>query len=267
MGTREPILVESGGGFPFLPLLIMIVIGIIGISVWLTWLYFKSRNKSTGVVNIPAITPPTHNDPDLLSLRHSLTGEWEIYVNGQRYRNLEAVPDEAVRQEVVKGIKTLANFVRKYIQKAPRAAQLRAAQPAPVPTPPAATTVAPPDLAARITSLPKSSGLDAAPPEISSAATISSSRFRLKEPALKRTYAPAQFIHTLNLAQEIGEIVDTLLVQSPTLRHRSIKLRNAASGGIEFTIDGIVYGDIHEIPDTEIQTLIQAAIKEWERRK
>jgi len=267
MGTRGPVLVESGGEFPFVPLLIMIAIGIIGISAWLSWMYFKSRNKSTAVIRTPVLTQPTHADPDFLSLRRSLTEGWEIYVNGQRYRNLEAVPEEAVRRDVVKGIKALANFARKHLQKEQSASQARASQPRVAQTP--ASAVAPPDRSAWISSPPKSSA--PAPPSPKPApsppTTTASLRFRLAEPALKRSYTPAKFMPTIDLAQEIGEIVDTLLPVIPALQNRSIRLRNAASGGIEFTIDGIVYADIHEIPDAEVQALIQAAIQEWERRK
>lgn len=86
------------------------------------------------------------------------------------------------------------------------------------------------------------------------------------EPALKRSDAAPTFMPTLDLAREIGEIVAEMQMSIPSLAQRSIKLQNAPSGGVHFAIDGIVYPDVNEIPDADIQALIRAATKEWERR-
>jgi len=86
------------------------------------------------------------------------------------------------------------------------------------------------------------------------------------EPALKRSDAAPTIMPMLDLAREIGEIVSEMQVKIPSLSHRSIRLQNAPSGGVHFAIDGIVYPDVNEIPDADIQALIRAATKEWERR-
>ncbi len=265
MGTREPVLVDSGGGFPFLPLLLMVITGIIGITIWLTWMLLKSKNKKEMEVT-PAATPPAVTasaDPYLLGLQRSPSGEWDIRINGQRYRSLDAVPDAAVRKEVVAGLRELVTFSRDYIQKE-RDAQSpsRSPQKAPQSTPTSkpkseaspATSPPPPSPSPQVTQPPPKKPKEAP-------------RLRLSgEPVLKRSNAPATLMPTIDLAQEIGDLVEEMQAHAPQLRDRSIRLRNAASGGIEFTIDGIVYGAIDEIPDQDIQALIRAAIKEWEHR-
>jgi len=265
MGTRSPVLIESGGGFPFLPLLIMIIAGIIGISVWLAWMFFKSQNKNTDTLGTSTASTPLTPDGAFLSLRRGIAGDWEIYVNGQRYRNLEAVPDETMRQDVVKSIKALASFARKYIQKGTSVpSSIQRANPKVAPSAPA--TIAPPDLAARLAPSSPARGLDANIPE-SPPLAASSARAHLTAPLLKRSSAPALFMPTINLAKEIGDIVDAMLALSPTLSQRSIKLLNSMSGGVDFVLDGNIYDDIHNIPDADVKRLIQTAIKEWERRK
>ena len=70
----------------------------------------------------------------------------------------------------------------------------------------------------------------------------------------------------IDLAREIGAIVDEMQAQVPQLQDRSIRLHNTASGGIQFAIDGVVYEDVHDIPDELVRKLIKAATREWERR-
>lgn len=89
---------------------------------------------------------------------------------------------------------------------------------------------------------------------------------RKDEPELKRPGAAPVLMPILNLAQEIGEIVAEMQTRIPSLAQRSIKLQDAPGGGVQFAIDGKVYSDVSEIPDTEVQGLIRAATKEWERR-
>ena len=71
---------------------------------------------------------------------------------------------------------------------------------------------------------------------------------------------------SLDLAGEIGEIVEEMQVRVPSLAGRSVRIQNAPGGGIQFAIDGIVYPDVDSIPDLDVQALIRAATQEWERR-
>lgn len=262
MGTREPVLVDSSGNFPFLPALLLVFSGIIGITFWLAWMFFKSKNRGrderiyVSSASIPAATAPSNSY--LLGMRRSEAGEWEIYVNDVRYRALEAVPGDAVRREVVVGMKELVTFARSYLQKEPAAASAPAAPPAgPVPAARLEAPAPPPSL-----KTPPPVVKPTPPPD----AAGGRPRPRLSdEPELKRTTAPAQFL-TLDLAKDIGDIVEEMQQRTPALRDRTVRLRNAASGGVEFALDGLVYATLEEIPDAAVQELIRTAIKEWERR-
>jgi hypothetical protein len=88
----------------------------------------------------------------------------------------------------------------------------------------------------------------------------------LKEPALRRHEAAPEFMPTIDLAREIGDIVDDMKANNPDLANRSVRLYNSPGGGIYFAVDGETFENVEDIPDMQIQGLIRAATKEWERR-
>ncbi len=262
-------IVESGGSFPLAPFLFLIAVAVVGLTGWLVWA-FMNRSRGNQTVPPPEKASAVDSSRDyLLTLRRLATGEWEIRVYGQRYRRLEAVPEEQVRQEVVAGMREAANFARSYVKQRtaqtseptpqpsreaspeqPSAAQAFA--PAPSPTAPERKPASPP--AQRE---PATRPLSEASPLLARIA---------QEPRLVRSDAPPTLLPAIDLAKDIGEIVDEILPGHPELRGRSIRLQNAPSGGILFVIDGIPYESVEEIPEAEIRDLIRAATKEWERR-
>jgi hypothetical protein len=70
----------------------------------------------------------------------------------------------------------------------------------------------------------------------------------------------------IDLAHEIGEIVDEMLPQRPSLRGHAVSLQNRPGHGIAFVVDGTIYQELTDIPNPDIQALIRDATKEWERR-
>ena len=212
----------------------------------------------------------------LLAVDRAPNGAWEIAVNGEYYPSLEAVPDDTVRQEFVAGLKEVVAFARSYVQKDQAAKKPPATPPQPV-REPAARAVVTPMPRAPAPAIPNShippAERPASPvapppvtPEVASAAADKLRVFLKGEPALKRSDAAPTIMTTLDLAREIGEIVTEMQAHIPSMAQRSIKLQNAPSGGVYFAIDGIVYPSVNEIPDADIQALIRAATKEWERR-
>jgi len=255
-----------------LPMLIFLLIGIIGITFWIAWVIFKARYKkqlkpgAAAEGNVPAFSMAPR-EVSLLAVDRAADSTWEIAVNGEHYPNLEAVPDEAVRQDVVAGLKEVVAFARSYVQKE-QAARKPPAPPQPAPEPAARTVVTPTPLASA-PSMPESRIPPAERPMTPLAAPPPSDKLRVflkDEPALRRSDAAPAFMPALDLAREIGEIVTEMQTRIPSLAQRSIKLQNAPSGGVHFAIDGIVYPNVNEIPDADIQALIHAATKEWERR-
>jgi len=260
--------------FPFL--LGLLLIFIIGITFWLAWVIFKARHKKQAQNTGNTAPVAASRGAYLLAVDRAANGAWEITVNGEHYPTLEAVPDDAVRRDVVAGLKEVVGFARSYVQKEqaakkppavrPRSPQVTPPQPAREPATRTVDTAAPDS---QIPPAEKPAAPVAPPPvtpEVTSAAADKLRVFLKGEPTLKRSDAAPVIMTTLDLAREIGEIVAEMQARVPSLAQRSIKLQNAPSGGVCFAIDGIVYSDVNEIPDADIQALIRAATKEWERR-
>jgi hypothetical protein len=242
-----------------LPLmLILLLVSIVGITFWIAWMVFKARYQKQLKVNeaAPVSTSPfnvARRDAYLLAVNRALDGSWEITVNGGRYPSLETVPDDEVRKDVVDGLKEVVAFARSYVQKD------QGTKKPPVSAPPTTPDSYGPPVEKPAIS-PSSVPQTAPPP------TDRPRIFPKDEPALKRPDAAPLIMPDLDLAREIGEIVAEMQVSIPSMAHRSIKLQDAPSGGVGFAIDGIVYSDVNEIPDADVQALIRAATKEWERR-
>ena len=278
----------------------LLIVGIIGITFWLAWVIFKARYKKQLKASEaePVATPAFSaipRDVYLLAIDHTPDGTWEIIVNGEPYPSLEAVPDDTIRKDVVAGLKEVVAFARSYVQKNQAAkkppAPATPSQPVrqsavrqptvqqPAVRQPAIQQPAAREPAVRIPVTPTPVAPDNRVPPVEKPVTAPAvapqttlpitdkPRFLLKdEPTLKRSDAAPTIMTALDLAREIGEIVAEMQARIPSLVDRSIKLQNAPSGGVCFAIDGIVYADVNEIPDPDIQALIRAATKEWERR-
>ncbi|MBN1262338.1 MAG: hypothetical protein JXB35_16785 [Anaerolineae bacterium] len=215
---------------------IFVILAIIALVIVLILVLTGSRKSNTTSVSVSSSAPSARRAArgadDVLRVRVNDLGVWEVSVHGVVYRDLTSVPDPKVQQEVVNAIKILAAFSRDYIQKQ------RAAEKPPVGS-------SPPRAGVPIGPLPKLA------PE---------------EERLRIPLATPSLIPQIDLAREIGEILEDLQKRSPSLAKRSISLLNAVSGGVEFLVDGNVYTSVEEIPDLEVQALIRTATREWERR-
>lgn len=204
-----------------------------------------------------ASQPQNPGETYFLTLQRSPSGMWEVRVSGQRYQTIEALPNDKDRKEVVSGLRALVNFSRSYVQKN----QPGAATPAPVSTQEArfAPTQSPPPSIPKIPNFTRKSNP-------SSTATTKPRTFAKPGPTLRRQSKAPELMPVINFADEIGEIIAQMQPHDPNLAGRSIRLTNSHSGGVDFAIDGLVYTSVDEIPDAEVQALIRAATKEWEKR-
>ncbi len=260
MSPHDPVLVNSSGGFPIeLIILLFVLLGLVILSFWLASVFAKKNRGGSSVAE-----PVTQSgDSPFLSLQRGPEGGWVIHVAGHLYPALDAVPDEATRQEVLAGLKALAAFSRAYLKKP--------AKPAPETKPPVQQPTAKP--AAEAPEPPEFSVTQAAsvtPLEAMEALRALKERTRRKAqemPSAPTVMPPPQIMPTIDLAREIGKIVADLQTRSPELRGRMIKLRNASGGGVIFVVEGKVYHRVEEIPDAAVRSLIREATREWERRR
>ena len=77
---------------------------------------------------------------------------------------------------------------------------------------------------------------------------------------------PPANIPGLNLAEEINDIVQARLRYSPLAATNHIEITTDLSGRIRIEVNDKFYSSPDDISDPEIKALIQASIKEWERR-
>jgi hypothetical protein len=237
--------------FALLPvLLVLLGVGILSIAGWLVWVFTRpGRRPGREPQSSDAVSAADHSQPRVISQAPpqflALTrgsGGWEIFVHGRRYESLEAVPDAGTQDAVVEAIRALGRFAHDYVQR----------QRTTGPTPPSAGNE----------------------PAVGSGPAGASRSPQRTEPALAQTqeatarWVPSipSMLPSINLAQEIGEIVDEMWVQTPSVRSHSVSLTNAPGGGVAFVVDGKTYREIDEIPLPEVRDLIRRATKEWERR-
>ena len=291
---RDPVLIGGAEGFPIeLVLLFFVLLGIIGLVYWLSRALSKREGEKSREARRETIAAEmSARPPGLLRLDHA-EGEWRIYVNGERYTSLDAVPDPDTREEVVAGLRQLVLFSRDYVKKHPPAKGKKGKKatasvqkpPTPSTRPTEAPTPSEPGSAPPSTPQPTPKSKPSSPtagqpgqlaPEQAAEALrrLEAIKARAKrraesqkgQPQLSATPDLASMMPRIDLAREIGAIVDEMQAQVPQLQERSIRLHNTPSGGIQFAIDGVVYEDVNDIPDELVRKLIKAATREWERR-
>lgn len=266
---------------------IAFLLGVIILSGVGLWALRQSGGKTA---------PPSAGAP-LLSAEQDENGRWVIRVNGEPYASLKDVPDEAVRQDVLAAMRAIVIFGRDYVRK-PESAP---AQPAakslfvddesaassgarsvgaspvsapqrtqrPVSEPPARPSASVGPSAPAAQEPPARPAAPVRPPSVSLKARVASSPATPTTPqreAFDRESFADALLPMLDLAAEIEEIVHEMQPRYPSLAQRVIRLQNAPGRGVRVVVDGIVYESVDEVPDPDIQSLIRAATREWERR-
>jgi hypothetical protein len=68
-----------------------------------------------------------------------------------------------------------------------------------------------------------------------------------------------------DLAEEINDIFQGKLKESPMSEFISAKIESAPDGGIQINVDGKYYDGPDQVPDPVIKDMIKASIQEWEK--
>jgi len=227
-------------------------------------------SQPAGLLELPHQTPPVAvaaalrpapqpqpmlerpGDVLLLQVWQDQDGFLVVEVGGKRYRRLFDIRDGEVGRRVLETIQRLLAFSRgETARVTPPAAQQEAA--------PAASVAGP---------LPQ----DVVWPELPDPLASSRPEFKKSritvDPVPFRRRTEADFLGiTLNLAEEIDQLLQVRVGAAGELGHRYIHVTNAPDGGLRFTVDGGHYGALDEIADPQVQALIRAAISDWEMRR
>jgi hypothetical protein len=212
--------------------LFFVVLVIIGLTAWLVWI--MTRGDEGGQRETPSAQGGSNRRSravadEIITVRLNDRGIWEVLIYGKRYDSLGQVPDEALREQVVNGVRILAAFSRDYIQRKRRA-------------------VSPDD--------EEPSGK--IPPFVSTE--------KEPQPQLRQGASAPSLMPQIDLAKEIGEILAVMQAREPDLAARSIRVQNAPGGGVFVAVDGVTYESVDDIPDADVRQLLRRATQEWERR-
>ena len=229
-----------------LPILLgAVILVIIVLSAWLALTLSKRGCPPTAAEE--SSPRRTAKEPrTLLRLYRDEHGLWVVEVKGRPYRDLTEVEDAALRDEVVESVRFLAAFVKPELT---RRQEGRAEQ----------AQSAPPEERKPAAAAPSS-----LKPTLSLVYGDREDR-RLRRPAMRPAQPPV-LLPTIDLAHEIGEIVEAMQADHPALKDRRIRLQNGVDGGVLFVVDGVIYEAVEAIPDGEVRALIRAATRAWEER-
>ncbi len=69
------------------------------------------------------------------------------------------------------------------------------------------------------------------------------------------------------IADQIEELLQFRLMQTPIFQHRSIHVRPHFDGSIRIQVDNYFYENVDEVVDADVREFIQRVIREWEARQ
>jgi hypothetical protein len=217
---------------------------------------------------VPVAQPPAEL---LRLLRDPASGQLIVEVAGNRYKKLADITDKQVGQYVLNlaahmlkfsngviavksGMKSVFN-PNEDVGEVPH--PLAGPEPAPAETKP---LVPPPSPEAQAAFL---AALRANPPGQPEAPTIRPTGvFGLGRPPVSKSPLP---VPSLNLADEINEIVQAKLLESPLAESIRIDITSNLDGSIRIHINGQHYDSPDDIADPDVKKLIKDSIKAWER--
>jgi hypothetical protein len=68
-------------------------------------------------------------------------------------------------------------------------------------------------------------------------------------------------------AEQIEDVLRARIGQDPDLAGMNIDLGTGPDGGLEIWVDGVLYPNFGEIPNTHLQEVVRQAIESWNQRQ
>ncbi len=181
-------------------------------------------------------------------------GKLVVEVEGVRVESLDEITHPAVRQRLLAAIGELMTFAGGYQRLADDgyAPSLTASNAGPAGVPQATE-----DAQARFLASLEKEFLS------TSQGTPPISNLSKSEQLLVPPTPPSP---SLNLVEEIDEILQRHLEAEPAMAQRSIHLQPAPGGGLQIEVDGKFYDRPASVEDRQVQLLIKKALQEWESK-
>jgi hypothetical protein len=210
-------------------LLVVAIISAIfgGLLIWL--LGYISGDKPSSNQSPTAATsaePETASTDEQELLRVSRTTRGVVvFVQGQRYRHLREVANSQMGHETIEALKVVLAFAEGWL-----------------PTPQQSSPA-----------LPK--------PPVAPGGFLD--QLRQRDKFSDKASEPSQ-PGPLSMVREINELVQQRLRKRPELAKQRVRLISGEDGNLYIYVGHQTFSSVGDIPDPQVQTLIQDAIREWE---
>jgi hypothetical protein len=214
----------------------------------------------------PPAAPPAASQPDaqpvpagdtlLMQVWEDRDGNLAVEVDGQRYERLFDIRSGAVGRHVLETIRRLVAFSKGKTLRVASEPPEPAAEDVPLSAAPVSEEVIDQESQEVIDQWKQEDDDQPKPSRI----TIDPVPFRRRSEAQERGL-------TLNLAEEIDQLLQIRIKAYPQFSQRRVRVANAIDGGLRFEVDGVTHRTLEEIPDDQVQALVRAAIRDWEVRR
>ncbi|NDJ85525.1 MAG: hypothetical protein GYB66_06535 [Chloroflexi bacterium] len=89
----------------------------------------------------------------------------------------------------------------------------------------------------------------------------------LPDPALVQANKLEPTSAEQTIAEQIEELLQYRIMQTPIFKHRSIHVRSNFDGSLRIDVDGRLYEHVDEVVDVDVREFLQNIIREWEARQ
>jgi hypothetical protein len=193
-------------------------------------------------------------------LRSGPLGELVIEVEGTSYRRLVDIQDGAVGRRVLLTIQELNDFAGGHARRPlPEMHRLAAPTLQPAQEEPDLT----PEQQAFLAQLQEPP--EEEPPPEPKPTLVNYWRRRIGR-SERQAAAEAAAEEPKSFVDEIEGVLQESLAGRPDMQGRSIHFKSTPMGDLRIDVDGSWYETVDDVPDGEVKSLLQAAIKAWERQ-
>jgi hypothetical protein len=221
--------------------------------------WFNALISRSTTPSLPSATPSAKVEQEILRVLRSADGNLIVEVNGQRYQTRGAIRNERIEQQINHTANDLTSFVTGPADERVKASAPQAANLPPVSLPP--KPIAPPRKDPLTDNRPvvKVSLEEAKQMEVQRPTMDVMRQWRyVRDQKLK----PA--VQIKSVMEEIDEILQALIHGTP-LAGRGLKAADSVHGAV-FSLDGVNYDAVDDLPDPEARSALRTAIQQWDQK-